>query len=84
MVVGIPGPLFEMLGGKTFPATFADGLPCGAVTTSRKGEGRETAWGFSPFIRMAAMEEGDVMKMTFDLKTGSVVLEQVDESSLED
>jgi hypothetical protein len=84
LVVGIPRPLFEMLGGKTFSATFPDDLPCGAVTTSPKGEGWENAWGFSPFIRMAALEEGDVMKMTFDLRTGSVVLEQVDESSLED
>lgn len=84
LVVGIPGPLFEMLGGKSFPATFPDGLSCGTVTTSRKGESREAAWGFSPFIRMAALEEGDVMKMTFNLKTDSVILEQVDESSLED
>jgi hypothetical protein len=84
LVVGVPGPLFDMLGSKTFPAIFPDGLPCGTLAFSKKGEGRETVRGFSPFIRIAALEEGDVMKMTFDLHAGSVVLEQVDESSLED
>ncbi len=84
MVVGIPSPLREMLGGKTFTATFPDGLACGSLSSAKKGEGWETLWGFSPFIRMAALEEGDVMKMTFDLETASVVLEQVDDSSLED
>jgi hypothetical protein len=84
LIVGIPSPLQEMLGGKSFSATFPDGLPCGTLTAGQEGRGWETLWGFSPFVRMAALEQDDVMKMTFDLNAGSVVLEQVDESSLED
>lgn len=84
LVVGIPGPLSDYLKGKSFPAAFPDGLPCGTVVAGERNGRGYTLWGLSPFVRMAALEEGDVLKMTFDLKATSAVLEQVDESSLDE
>lgn len=84
MVVGIPGPLAGMLGGRTFTASFSDGLACGTIASRKKVDGADSMWGFASFIRMAALDEGDVFRMTFDLGTASAVLEQVDENSLDD
>ena len=78
MVVGIPSSLHTFLQGKQFTATLEDGTPCGTLAS---GETR-TLYGFYAFARVVALEEEDVMKMTFDLSKETVVLEVVDEDAL--
>lgn len=80
MVVGIPSSLEAFLGKRRFDATLEDGAPCGALASSEQG----TLYGFYPFARAVALEEGDVVKMTFDLVKAIVMLEVVDEDALEE
>jgi hypothetical protein len=78
----IPGPLAPFLLGRKFQAQLPDGQKCGGLASQETGA--TNIYGFAPFMRIAALEEGDVLRMTFELKQSIVVLEPVDEMSLEE
>jgi len=80
MVVGIPSGLQAFLHGRRFAAVLEDGSPCGTLASREQA----SLYGFYAFARLVALEEGDVVKMTFDLQDGSVVMEVVDERALEE
>lgn len=80
MVIGIPSPLRDFLGDRSFTATLEDGSPCGTLTSKEQG----TLYGFYTFARAVSLDEGDVVRMTFDLVTATVALEVVDEEALEE
>jgi hypothetical protein len=80
MVVGIPSGLQAFLAKRKFHAVLEDGSPCGTIASSEQS----TLYGFYSFARAAALEEGDVVKMTFDLVKAAVTLEVVNEDALEE
>ena len=80
MVVGIPSGLQAFLQGKRFEATLEDRSPCGTLASREQN----SLYGFYAFARLVSLEEGDVVKMTFDLQKGSVVMEVVDEDALDE
>ncbi len=80
MVVGIPPSLKDYIGDRSFRATLGDGSSCGTLTSKEQG----TLYGFYTFARAAGLDEGDVVRMTFDLLTSTVTLDIVDEEALEE
>lgn len=80
MVVGIPSPLMDFIGDRSFNAFLDDGSPCGALTSKEQG----TLYGFYTFARAVGLDEGDVVRMTFDLTASTVTLDIVDEEALEE
>lgn len=80
MVVGIPSSLRDFLGDRSFGAMLDDGSPCGSLTSKEQG----TLYGFYTFARAVGLDEGDVIRMTFDLATTKVMLEVVDEEALDE
>jgi hypothetical protein len=80
MVIGIPSPLRDYIGDRSFSALLGDGSPCGALTSKEQG----TLYGFYTFARAVGLEEGDVVRMTFDLVASAVTLDIVDEEALEE
>lgn len=80
MVVGIPSALMNFIGGRSFNAILDDGSPCGSLTSKEQG----TLYGFYTFARAVGLDEGDVVRMTFDLVASTVTLEVVDEEALEE
>lgn len=80
MVVGIPSSLRDFIGDRSFSAMLEDGSPCGTLTSKEQG----TLYGFYTFARAVGLDEGDVVRMTFDLVRTNVVLEEVDEEALDE
>ena len=79
MVVGVPAPLQAFIGTRKFDATLDDGSPCGTIAC-----GDSALYNFYAFGKAVALEEGDVVKMTFDIVNSKVLLEVVDEDALEE
>jgi hypothetical protein len=79
MVVGVPAPLQSFFTSVKFEAFLEDGTSCGAIS---QNDG--TLYNFYGFARAAALEEGDVVKMTFELSQSTVRLEIVDQAALEE
>lgn len=80
MVVGIPSPLMDFIGDRSFSAMLDDKSPCGTLTSKEQG----TLYGFYTFARAVGLDEGDVVRMTFDLVASTVALDVVDEEALDE
>jgi hypothetical protein len=63
MVVGIPAAISDYVLDRRFPAKATDGSPVGEVVVGENG----TSWGYGPFLSRMGADEGDVLRIEFDL-----------------
>jgi hypothetical protein len=62
-VVGIPAAIAGYVIDRRFPAKAADGSQVGEVVVSENS----TSWGYGPFLTRMGADEGDVLRIEFDL-----------------
>jgi hypothetical protein len=70
--VALPRGLERLLVGREFEATSADGLGVGQITTDTTGA---FLYGWHTFVRVLGADVGDVIRTTFDLVAGQVLLD---------
>jgi len=81
LALGIPAAISRYLRGRTFEAcNSSTGKACGQVVVTDEG----TSYGYSPFLRHAAAEEGDVLVADFDFTSSKVVLDISDINTVVD
>lgn len=81
LALGIPGAISRYLCGRTFEAcNRSTGKVCGQVVVTDEG----TSYGYSPFLRHVAAEEGDVLMADFDVTSSKVALDISDINTVVD
>lgn len=78
-VVGIPSVLRHTLANRDFEAQDQSGTRCGTIRVDQDG----VSWGYGPFLRRIGADADDVLLVTFDLVSGTAVLELTDDENLE-
>jgi hypothetical protein len=80
IVLGIPGATRRYLSDRTFAAVAKEtGRAYGNVSVNAQG----SSYGYSPFLRSAGADEGDVLLAEFDISANMVHLDIGDENLLE-
>jgi len=81
VVIGIPGPISRYLTGRSYRALAEDGTPTGTVVVD--GESH-ASWGYGPFLSRRGADEGDVLRVTFDLLGATARLQLQGSEALDD
>lgn len=83
-VIGIPAAIARYVGGQSFEATASDdGSAVGTITVSESNNvGAYNSWGYSPFLTRRGADDGDVLRVRFDIVTNQATLTLEDEESL--
>lgn len=77
LVIGIPTPIARYVAGRQFKALAEDGTATGTVVVDADST---SSWGYGPFLRRRGADDGDVIRVTFDLmeSTARLALENTD------
>lgn len=70
LVVGIPGAIDQYVLGRRFTARAEDGSIVGAIAVDEKG----TSWGYGPYLSRYGADEGDILRIEFDIVGEEVTL----------
>jgi len=79
-VISIPAAIARYVADSHFAASTSDGSPAGTITIDPDGY----SWGYGPFLRRRGAEEGDAIRIEFDLATSCAVISMDDEAAFED
>ena len=63
IVIGIPSAISPYVVDRRFPAKTEDGSQAGEVVVGENG----TSWGYGPFLSRMGADEGDILRIEFDL-----------------
>lgn len=83
-VIGIPAAIARFVGGQSFEAKASDdGSAVGTITVGEMSNtGAYNSWGYSSFLTRRGADDGDVLRIEFDLTTNQAKLSLEDEESL--
>lgn len=70
LVIGIPAAIDQYVIDRRFLARSEDGAEVGTIVIDQKG----TSWGYGPYLSRYGADEGDILRIEFDLVEGSVTL----------
>ena len=81
VVIGVPGPISRYVSGRSFKAVAEDGTPTGTVVIDNDSH---ASWGYGPFLSRRGADEGDVLRVTFDLLGATARLQLQGSEALDD
>lgn len=81
VVIGIPRPIAQYVAGRHFEAVAEDGTPTGTINVDAN---TTSSWGYIPFLSRRGADEGDVLRITFDLSAGRARLSLESSDALDD
>jgi len=79
LVIGIPSPILGYVAEQRFAARAEDGSDAGLIVVSDSG----SSWGYGPYLSRRGADEGDILRIEFDLAQESATLRLGGEELLE-
>ena len=70
LVFGIPGAVDQYVASQRFEAKAEDGSVVGTIAVDEKG----SSWGYGPFLSRYGADEGDILRVEFDIVKNEVLL----------
>jgi hypothetical protein len=70
LVVGIPAAIDHYIFGQRFTARAEDGSIVGELAVDEK----RTSWGYGPYLSRYGADEGDILRIEFDIVVGKATL----------
>ncbi len=77
LVIGVPSGIERYVSERSFRVRLLDGTEAGTLTVGTSG----SSWGYGPFMRRSGADEGDRLRVTFDLGKAEALLELVDDEN---
>lgn len=80
VVIGIPSAIAKYVAERRFPAKAVDGSDVGEIAVDDSG----ASWGYGPFLSRMGADEGDVLRVEFDLVRETALLQLGGEELIEE